>query len=307
MRDLSTRVRRFVRRTRWLYGPLRRLRRVLPTRAADITPDVLDRHVAAAGVADPSFAGEAEHLLGLLDRCGIRDGFVVDIAAGDGVTQSCTLPLVRRSYWRSLGIELDDHRFRLLSYAWARFPGASTVQARVTPDSIVPLLREHGVPGRFEVLNLDLDSYDRDVLTALLAFFRPAVITMEINEKVPPPVHFAVVYDPSHVWREDHFFGCSLVAAAAAARPAGYVLEALEYNNAFFVREDVAAGRIADRSAEAAYDVGYRNRWDRREMFPWNHDVEHLLRLSPEDVVRDLRRRFAAYEGRFELTIPDSD
>lgn len=275
---------------------------MLPSRSG-VTPAALRRHALAARTARSSYAGEAEHLLKLLERCGIAGGTVVDIAAGDGVTQSCTLPLFRSPAWRGLAVELDDDRYRRLSYAYAQFEGATTVQARITPRTIAPLLAEHDVLELFEVLNLDLDSYDRDVVLALLESFRPAIITMEINEKVPPPVHFAVTYSPDHVWQEDHFYGCSLVAAAAAVRPAGYLLESLQYNNAFFVRDDVASGRIEDRPVDVAYDEGYRNRPARRELFPWNHDVQHLLRLPADAVVRDLRHRFRSHAGGFELGV----
>jgi hypothetical protein len=263
----------------------------------------LRRHARAALSADLSHAGETAHLLGVLETCGIHGGFVVDIAAGDGVTQSCTLALFRHDAWRGLAVELDPRKALRLEHAYRQFPGVRTARARVTPLNIEPILRCHDVPERFEVLNLDLDSYDLWVMEALLRSFRPAVITMEINEKVPPPVYFAVLWSPDHVWREDHFYGCSLEAAASLVRPHGYVLESLRYNNAFFVRADIAHGRVEDLGVEEAYATGYRDRADRVELFPWNHDMEHLHALEPDEVVRDLTRRFAEYAGRFRIGV----
>jgi hypothetical protein len=265
----------------------------------------LRRHALAARSVELSHAGEAAHLLNVLERCGVHGGTVVDIAAGDGVTHSCTLPLFRDPAWRGLAVELDPVKALQLAHAYRDFGGVRVARVRVTPANVEALLRRHDVPARFEVLNLDLDSYDVWVMAALLDSFRPAVVTMEINEKIPPPIHFAVAWREDHEWREDHFYGCSLTAAADLVRGRGYVLESLHYNNAFFVRDDVAAGRIADMPVADAYARGYRDRPDRRELFPWNHDVEHLHGLDPAAIVRDLEARFAAYAGRFDLRIAD--
>jgi hypothetical protein len=259
----------------------------------------LRKHARAALSVDHSYAGEAAHLRGLLVRCGISSGFVVDLAAGDGVTQSSTLFLFRDETWRGLAVEMDSTRFQRLAFAYRSLPNAGVLQRKITPDGVEGLLASQGVPMDFEVLNLDLDSYDLEVAAAILRSFRPLVISMEVNEKVPPPVYFAVLYDPTHVWLEDHFYGCSIVAAAELFKARGYVLESLQYNNAFFVRGDLATGTIQDEPVAEAYARGYRNRPDRRELFPWNHDMEVLHQLEPLAVLEVLRERFKRYEGKF--------
>ena len=72
----------------------------------------------------------------------------------------------------------------------------------------------------------------------------------------------------------------------------GYVLESLQYNNAFFVRRDIAAGKFADQSTNEAYERGYRTRSDRKELFPWNHDMEDLLQATPDEVIKLLHQRW---------------
>jgi hypothetical protein len=293
-----------VKRRPALYRAWRALRRVptrLGLRASGTSTGALRRHAARALTEEQSYAGEAAHLLDVLARCGINTGHVVDIAAGDGVTQSCTLPLFRHPAWGGLAVELDPAKALRLEHAYRRFAGVRVARRCVTPANVAALLHEHDVPAGFEVLNLDLDSWDLQVMEAILQDFHPMVITMEVNEKVPPPVHFAVRWDPDHVWREDHFYGCSLTAAAALVREHGYVLESLAYNNAFFVRADVAHGRFANQRVDIAWASGYRDRPDRRDLFPWNHDVEHLLHLEPDAVIADLQRRFARYAGRYDL------
>ncbi|HET9984850.1 MAG TPA: nucleotidyltransferase family protein [Longimicrobiales bacterium] len=282
-----------------LSAPGRRLARL---RGERVTAGRLARHAVAAQAADPSFASEGRHLRELLARLGVaRGGYAVDLAAGDGVTQSCTLPLFRDLGWSGLAVECDAARFALLSHVYRRFPRVALARRWVTPGNVASLLAESGVPADFTVLNLDLDSFDLPVAAAVLARFRPLVVDMEVNEKVPPPIRFAV--DSAEFrWDEGHCYGCSLSAAHDVLTAAGYRLEGLEYNNAFFVRGDAAsAAGIAGLGAEEAYRRGYVERADRRTLFPWNRDMEELLVLAPAEAVAVLRRRFARQAGRFLL------
>ena len=71
---------------------------------------------------------------------------------------------------------MDPTRFGRLAFAYGAFPGARVLQARITPESVEEHFAEQGVPAAFEVLNLDLDSYDLWVAAALLRSFRPDVV-----------------------------------------------------------------------------------------------------------------------------------
>ncbi len=286
----------------WRRARLSRWGRALAgLRAGLITDRRLARHAQLATmVDDPSYASEWPYLRGLLTRLAmLDDGFAVDIAAGDGVNSSTTLPLFRDHGWRGLAVECDPARFSLLRHAYRDFAGVATDPRRVTPDGVADLLRKHGVPLDFQLLNLDIDSFDLDVVAAILAAgFRPLVIDMEVNEKIPPPVRFAVRYSPTFEWDESHFYGCSLAGALDVLSTAGYRLEGLQYNNAFFVRDDVATrAGISGLSAEEAYRSGYAGRSDRRTLFPWNADMEDLLACDPCEAVTRIGRRFARRHG----------
>jgi hypothetical protein len=275
-------------------------------RAARLTPGRLARHRAAAlAVADPSYAGEWDHLDGLLRRLELGvDGFAVDLAAGDGVTGSCTLPLFRDRGWRGVAIECDPTRYALLAHACAEFPMVEPVCARVAPSTVVDLLRRAGAPEGFTLLNLDIDSFDLEIAAEVIPAFRPLVVDMEVNEKIPPPVRFAMRYDPEFRWDEGHCYGCSLAAAADILLPLGYRLEGLEYNNAFFVRAEVAeAHGVRSVSVEDAYASGYAGRADRAGLFPWNADMEELQSLEPARAVEALRARFRRARASFALQL----
>jgi hypothetical protein len=270
-----------------------------------LTPARLARHAAAARTPDPSYAREWAHLRGLLERLGVAEGgFAVDLAAGDGVTSSCTLPLFRDHGWSGLAVECDPARFALLAHAYRPLGRVRLCRERVTPRGVAALLAEHGVPAEFTALNLDLDSYDLAVAGEILRAFRPLVVDLEINEKVPPPVRFALRYSPDFRWDEGHCYGCSLAAAWDVLGAAGYRLEGLEYNNAFFVREDAAerAGVPALAPGDA-YRRGYAERADRLLWFPWNRDVDDLLECAPEEVAARLARRFRRTRAGYVLQL----
>jgi len=264
----------------------------------------LSRHRDRALHGDYSFAGEADHLLALCTALDLRDGYVVDIAASDGVTQSCTLPFFRNAKWSGLAVEMDAEKFAKLAYAYAGFQNVRLAKCRVVPGNIAALLVAYEVPTDFSILNLDIDSYDLFVICAMLqAGFRPKIITMEINEKLPPPLFFTVKYSPEWYWKGDHFYGCSATAAAETVKPFGYIIESIKFNNIFFVRGDLAAGKIKDVPTEVAYESGYRNRPDRKKLFPYNEDVDKALDMSPTDAADFFNNFFEKYRGRYELEV----
>jgi hypothetical protein len=198
---------------------------------------------------------------------------------------------------------MDPVKFAKLAYLYAGF-SCQLAKCRVTPENIVALLSAHEIPRDFEFLNLDIDSYDLYVMEAMLAGgYRPKVISMEINEAVPPPLFFAVQFDGTNFWQGDHFFGCSAVAAATVVKPFGYNLESIQYNNALFVRGDLAGGMFADVPVGKAYLDGYSTKPDRALNFPWNSDVDGALLMTAEQSLQYFKDKFRKYQGRYELRI----
>lgn len=245
-----------------------------------------------------SSLGEELVVRRLLETLELERGFAVDVAACDGVTKSNTFDLYAAG-WPGIAVEGDPARFASLARSYRRFPDVSLARLWVTPENVVPLLRGHRAPPDFAFLNLDIDGYDHFVLAALLEEFRPALICAEINEKIPPPLKFTVLYDPDYVWAEDHFYGQSLSKLDELARAFGYALVELHYNNAFLVPSE--RSRLPALTPEEAYATGYLDRPDRLELFPWNADMEELYSLDPDGQAAFLERRFAQYRGRYEL------
>lgn len=224
--------------------------------------------------------------------------FFVDIGAADGEVSSNTAFLARAG-WSGLALEMDPDEFARLARASVDHVGVRLARVQVTPANVVAVLRGLGTPDEPGFVSLDIDGYDHEVLDALLADVRPALVCTEINEKVPPPVRFHVRYTDDYGWRRDHFFGHSLASVADLATRHGYVLVAVEYNNAFLAP---AGPGVVGVDAEEAYRHGYLDRPDRLDRLPWNRDVEHLQRLPPDEVVAELTRLFADRAGEFTIS-----
>ena len=251
---------------------------------------------------DSSWAGERMELEKIVRELDIFKGFVVDIAASDGFTQSCTLGLFGLDGWAGLAVEMDATKFYSLAYIYSKFKNVRLARTRVTPSNVVDLLKANEVPYDFDVLNLDIDSYDLYVIKSLLlGKFRPKIITMEINEKIPPGIYFTVDFDEEHYWQGDHFFGCSIDAATEVVKEFGYILFKVQYNNAIFIRNDIAFSRFQDQPADNAYLVGYKNQLDRKEKFPWNADVDYWIDTPSSEVITKIAEYFHKYTGKFTL------
>jgi hypothetical protein len=234
----------------------------------------------------------------LLARIGTGDDLVaVDIAACDGITNSNTLSFFEEG-WRGLAVEADPASFSQLARTYRRFPRVVLLRAWVTPGNVVALLASADIPEEFTFLNLDLDSYDHYVLDPLLDRYRPRIVCAEINEKIPPPIRFTVRFRDDHVWNADHFYGQSISKLHELGVRHGYSLVDLHYNNAFLVPDELG---VPSLDPEDAYRVGYLERPDRLDVFPWNADMEELHGLSTDEQLAFVRLKFADYEGRYEL------
>lgn len=223
--------------------------------------------------------------------------YCLDIGASDGLGQSNTLHLFMQG-WKGLLLEAESKPFqRLQSFYHQHLPWAQTLQAQITPDNLLSILAEQDVPAELGFVSLDIDSFDYDVLATLLTSYQPAIICAEINEKIPPPLHFWVPYTPGHIYQRDHFYGMSLSALATLGARFGYQLVHLCFNNAFLIHE--RWNRWPVLHPEQAYD-SYRH----GPHPPWNDNMEALLHMSSEQAMAFINNYFSPYQGRYHLQLP---
>jgi len=233
--------------------------------------------------------------------------YFVDTAASNGIDQSVTYPLLL-SGWSGLGVEMDKEKFTQLSFLWEDFNNVSLSKSKVTPENATALFDAMEVPRNFGFWNMDIDSFDLQVVCAVLeSGYKPTVISIEINEKVPPGVYFEVEYDKDHTWQGDHFYGCSLESANHRIGLLGYSLVGLELNNAFFVSNEATAGRLPSQSVQLSYCKGYLEHPLKAELFPYNSEFDYLCELEPQNAAEELVEIFSKYAGKFKIGIRDTN
>src|ERR1041385_4310881 len=244
---------------------------------------------------------EERILLEYVDRLLPKDHghTAVDLGAGDGVRHSNTHALFTNG-WRGLAVDGDADRFYRLARAYRYYPNVFTCRNQITPQTVVSLLEAYQIPTDFEVLSLDIDSYDYWVLDALLAKFRPRIVVTEINEKIPPPIRFIVKYDPNFTLQH-HFFGYSIASLEDLCERHNYALMSLEYNNAFIAPRELP--HVQAQDAMTVYRDGYLDRPDRRKKFRLNQDMEVLLSMTPPAALKFLNDFYARHAGKYQLSV----
>lgn len=230
----------------------------------------------------------------------IKHKFCVDIGAGDGIVRSNTFFLFKDG-WSGLAVEYDGNEFQELAYVCRKFHKVNLAKCKVTPENINFLLKNNHAPKEFGFLTLDIDGYDYFILEQILNSFRPSLLCIEINEKIPPPLKFTVKYDPDYVCSGDHFYGQSISQLHFLCSKHDYGIIELEYNNVFLIPKEIS--QYSFLSPEEAYKKGYLNRPDRKKKFPQNAELEELLGLSPYEALNFLNNFFSKYQGKFILTL----
>ena len=117
----------------------------------------------------------------------------------------------------------------------------------LTPENIVSVFDEHGVPTEADYVSIDVDSIDLWLLRALLmSQYRPRVVSVEYNSNFDAQTSMTVRLGTT--WQnQDKVYGASLLALCRVAQEFGYKLVAVECGlDAFFVRGDLCPNESDD-------------------------------------------------------------
>jgi len=224
----------------------------------------------------------------------LQNGTLVDIGAHDGISGSCMFTFWKdeTDKWNGLAVEIDSNRCNNMRQLYNDF-NVNIVNEKVTPHNICNILSSNNINSDFDMINIDIDSYDLDVARSMLdGGFKPKIITIEVNPIIPTPIYFEILYHPDHEHRANPFMGSSLTALADTIIPHGYILYEHWIGNAFFVREDIAKDKIPAMTVEEAYDIGWRKMPNWKEHFWYFELFRPWLDMSPEDAVKDIDKVF---------------
>lgn len=188
---------------------------------------------------DYSQNGEQAVILEVFDALGIKNGHLVDLGAGDGITMSNSRALIDRGWTGDL-YDGDPRGAKDVEKVW------------ITTGARLPAC---------DFLNIDLDGNDFVILKEYLEdHHTPSLIVAEINPIFERHEAVIIPFNPDHVWNEDTYYGMSLGACEMLAKTFGYTLMHLHSGiNAFLLRNDHAKAH-----PELVREVDYRVKFDHR-------------------------------------------
>ena len=161
------------------------------------------------------------------------DNWCVEFGAWDGKHLSNTFALVEQNAFNAVYIEGEEKRFQDLLDTVKANPKIIPICAYVCREptgenSLDRLLAGTPIPKEFDLLSIDIDSYDLDVWESLNNF-SPKIVVIEINSSIPPGI----------VWRHStKLRGNTFSATCNVAQQKGYTL-VCHTGNLIFVRNDL--------------------------------------------------------------------
>jgi hypothetical protein len=256
-------------------------------------------------VPDASGSGEYPNILRVLNKIKVPNKIAVDIGAGDGSHMSCTLGLAKQG-WHLVGFEAEPILFAGLAFLYRHTNNVQLHRDFITPQNVLDCFRAFEIPKNFGFLNVDIDSYDIWVLDQLLTGgYRPAIISIEINSAIPSGVFFSVTDQNYRHEDGEHYLllGSSLTAVESIVKKHGYILESLQYMNAFFVDKTVeGANELVDLTAYQAYHDGYLSKSDRYHGYKMHLEIVQKLELmDKKSAVQFLKQYFSGTKYSYML------
>jgi hypothetical protein len=182
--------------------------------------------------------GEDGVIQEIVRRIGAGARTFVEFGVGSGIEGNCVF-LAQVMQWKGVFCEGDRLAAAELGRRYAGFPGVTTVNAYLTPESIETTLVESGADVEPTVLSIDVDGNDYYLWEAL-GGIRPLVVVIEYNGMLDPTVPLVQPYVPTGA-DGTSFFGASLASLEHLGRRLGYRLVHTELAgvNAFFVRDEL--------------------------------------------------------------------
>lgn len=169
----------------------------------------------------------------LLKRLNIENGWVCEFGAWDGIHFSNTFNLIKKNF-NGVFIEGDKDKYNDLLKTVEKFSNIIPLEAYVdhndTSNSLDNLLKQTNIPNDFDILSIDIDSYDYQVWKSLKVY-RPKIVIIEINSSVN-------VNNSEHIHTPDKYGGTGFKPTYDLGVEKGYKF-ILHTGNMFFIRSDL--------------------------------------------------------------------
>ena len=210
-----------------------------PTRwlASDKTPQlILDLEKCEKSYF--SQHGEDGVLIELMKRIPIKHSYIVEFGAYNGICMSNSRYWISEHKWSALLIEPGKKQYKKLFNLYKDNPMVTTIRSLVTQENINSLFMGANVPRDFEILSIDIDSFDYYVWEALTDYM-PKIVVIEINSSILPDKEYIAGKDEILECAGKFSPGASILSYCKLGKRKGYHLVYEEINgvNLFFVHE----------------------------------------------------------------------
>lgn len=190
----------------------------------------------------------------LLRRLGITDGWVCEFGAWDGVHLSNTFNLIKNRGFSGVFIEGDEVKFNDLLVTQSKYPKIVPVLRYVdhTPGSdntLDKILQDTDIPIDFDILSIDIDSFDYQVWDTV-DVYKPKIVIVEINSAVHPD-------NKRHIHTPNVYEGTGFLPMFNLGVKKGYTF-VLHTGNMFFIKNEL----YSKLNMESAHPLdNFRHDW----------------------------------------------
>ena len=223
--------------------------------------------------------GILEEILKKLDL--VKNGWCCEFGAWDGKYGSNTFNLVKNFGYRAIYIESDRNKFKDLKKTESKYPNIYAINRTIdknksSSNSLEKVLEKTKIPLDFEILSIDIDSYDLDVWEAL-ENYRPKIVVIEINSSIEPGII------QRHSLKNQ---GNSFSATVEVGKKKGYIL-VCHTGNCKFLRDDLKNKINYEENSLNNPDILFDRSWLNKKD---NILKRIFLKLMPVSMVEFLKK-----------------
>ncbi len=191
--------------------------------------------------------GEDGILEQLLKELRIQKGYCCEFGASDGISSSNTLHLVKAKQFTGLFIEGNKEFFEICKKNLSPYANAIVLNEMVTASNLAGMLDSAKFPKDFDVLSIDIDSYDYEIWK-MFESHRPKIVIIEANSYRDPimeeyyqtPSSDYQEFDPLSFEKSDRIqSGVSFLPLVKLGLEKGYIPVAFTGNITFVAKEYV--------------------------------------------------------------------
>ena len=232
--------------------------------------------------------GEDGVIQEILRRLGLQNSeknWCVEFGAWDGIHLSNTFNLVEQG-WNAVYLEGDKSRYKDLIKTAKKYPKIFPINAFVSKESnsrkrLDELLKKTEIPLDFDLLSIDIDSYDLEVWESLKEY-NPKIIIIEINSEYLPGII------KWHSNKHQNTKGNSFSTTLNVAKDKGYEL-CCHTGNMIFIKSELISMLNIDEKYLKFPELLYNDLWfslDKKNGF-----LKFIRRLNTFFQVKILRNK----------------